>query len=506
MPQSISVDSLGVNTALPNTLYAHNGTRLLDDGTLLLDGHLEVFQQFNTSEVYVPEPGEDDGHCFKSLKFIEKNLIDVSNKETLGEGVSDAKGRLLIKQNEKVEEAQKDILLRQGITIVYINRHPNKEENAATNRLATALKEVGKKDVKTKVGEKFRFTRVKTERLLKGTRKLEEKDVQDFEAKEASREITMDAKVRAIVEPARLEDDADESDSERIRAARKKLLTSISQVFNELEGRNRVDGKDIGDILRQIVSEIVSDRYHRMHLSEDVEEDNYLSSHALTTTVLSVNIAGRLGYSFDEILEMSYGALLHDIGMLRVKPEVRSKAEKLDHDERHMIDKHPVRGLEMCQYLRKIPATTPIIIMQENERLDGSGFPRGKSLKSLHPYSRIVSVAACYDAMTRKRPYRDAILPYNVMTELLFNVKSKKLDADCVRSLLESLGLFPVASRVELSDGRKGTVLDAAGSAYTRPVIAVDTDKLNKATQKVDVVDLQHAKNKNTTIIRAVPV
>lgn len=113
-------------------------------------------------------------------------------------------------------------------------------------------------------------------------------------------------------------------------------------------------------------------------------------------------------------------------------------------------------------------------------------------------------VAASYDALMRERPYRPGKHPYKAMEEVLKQVHTKRFDAMPVKALLETLALFPIASGVQLSDGRYGRVLDSAGTLYTRPVIQIELDAERKPLRDTEIVDLQKDNHKTTQIVRAV--
>ncbi|NUQ35074.1 MAG: hypothetical protein HUU29_09060, partial [Planctomycetaceae bacterium] len=250
---------------------------------------------------------------------------------------------------------------------------------------------------------------------------------------------------------------------------------------------------------------LVSNRFHRLHIAEPDEDKHYLPSHSLNTTIFSINMAARLGFAMSEILELGYGAVLHDVGMMRVKPEIVNKAQPLTPNEMAEIRMHPSFGLDLIHPIKSLPVTTPIICYQENERLDGSGYPMAKGTAILLTFTRIVTIAASYDAMTRTRPYRAALAPYDAITELLKAVHAGKLDSDCTRALLETLSLFPICSGVELSDGRVGYVLDTQGNNYTRPVIAIEYKNDGQPLDQELILDLQRTENQAIRIVRAIP-
>ncbi len=114
---------------------------------------------------------------------------------------------------------------------------------------------------------------------------------------------------------------------------------------------------------------------------------------------------------------IEFGAVLHDIGMLGVPPELLQKKEKLTNEDWNTIRRHPVLGYNL---LRGIPSLNNVgkIILYHHERYDGKGYPSGLKGESIPLNAQIISVAEAFDAMTVKHAYREAMNPEQAMKEL----------------------------------------------------------------------------------------
>jgi HD-GYP domain-containing protein (c-di-GMP phosphodiesterase class II) len=106
-----------------------------------------------------------------------------------------------------------------------------------------------------------------------------------------------------------------------------------------------------------------------------------------------------------EALEL--GALLHDIGEIRVPEAILKKAEALTPDEWITIQRHPEWGVEL---LETVPLLTPAldVVGSHHERCDGSGYPHGLKTEEIPITARIFAVVDTLDAMTHARPHRPA--------------------------------------------------------------------------------------------------
>ena len=137
-------------------------------------------------------------------------------------------------------------------------------------------------------------------------------------------------------------------------------------------------------------------------------KDEYTQGHSARVAEESVNIARYLSLSDTEIQRMWLAGYLHDIGKIGIKEAVLNKPGKLNEEEWHLIQQHPVVA---GRILGPIPELSDIIdiIVHHHERYDGSGYPDGLEGNAIPLGARILAVADTYDALTSRRPYRDSL-------------------------------------------------------------------------------------------------
>jgi putative nucleotidyltransferase with HDIG domain len=141
--------------------------------------------------------------------------------------------------------------------------------------------------------------------------------------------------------------------------------------------------------------------------------DKETEGHTQRVTVLTKRLARMLGVSGDELLHITRGALLHDIGKMAIPDSILLKPGSLTDEERELIKKHPVYAYEM---LSPIEFLRPAIDIPHyhHEKWDGSGYPVGLSGKEIPFAARIFPVIDVWDALTSDRPYRKGLLPDEV--------------------------------------------------------------------------------------------
>jgi len=150
----------------------------------------------------------------------------------------------------------------------------------------------------------------------------------------------------------------------------------------------------------------------------------------------AVTIARALSMNESEVTLIRRAALLHDIGKLGVSNAILDKPAKLTAEEWVIVKKHPQYSLEILQ---RIPSFHQLseIAGSHHEKLDGSGYFRNLTSGQLSLSARILTVADIYDALSAKRPYRDA-LPLEQVLSIIQKDAPHALDADCVEALKSS--------------------------------------------------------------------
>lgn len=130
--------------------------------------------------------------------------------------------------------------------------------------------------------------------------------------------------------------------------------------------------------------------------------------HTERTTELTVRMAGAFGVDDEWIVHARRGALLHDVGMMRVPERILFKREKLTEEEWEVLRLHPVYAGEI---LDPIPLLRPAMPIPQchHERWNGSGYPAGLAGDEIPLEARIFAVADVWDSMLSSRPYRDAL-------------------------------------------------------------------------------------------------
>jgi putative nucleotidyltransferase with HDIG domain len=154
-------------------------------------------------------------------------------------------------------------------------------------------------------------------------------------------------------------------------------------------------------------------------LGEVIEDDDhYTGEHSRGVVQLSAEIAQELGMSDREQRLVEFGALLHDVGKVRVPNAIINKPGPLDDDEWAIMRRHTIDGEAMLARVGGMMHEVGRIVRGSHEDWDGTGYPDGLAGEEIPLASRIVSCADAYSAMTTDRSYRRALGPDKAVAEL----------------------------------------------------------------------------------------
>lgn len=169
--------------------------------------------------------------------------------------------------------------------------------------------------------------------------------------------------------------------------------------------------------------------------------------HSTRVAEISVGIAQQFGIGVELERDLRRAALLHDIGKLGISSLILDKPGKPSDEEFHEIKKHPDYTQRILQQVQAF-GTLADVASAHHERLDGRGYHRRLDGTELPWVARVLAVADVCEALSAKRPYRDA-LPWSRIEEILTRESGTGLDPECVQALFRWHARNELGSRIE---------------------------------------------------------
>jgi putative nucleotidyltransferase with HDIG domain len=279
---------------------------------------------------------------------------------------------------------------------------------------------------------------------------------------------------------------------ENAKAMQSEATELISRCMSDIKMGTALELVEFTDISGRMIESLAQNHNALICVTQLREKDRYLMEHSFNVSVLMGILAHALGYSGDILQEMVTGALLHDVGKIRIADEILHKPGKFLPEEWDEMKRHVTYGEEILQKTPSITAIMMDICAQHHERIDGGGYPRGLSGDEIPIHSRMASVVDVYDAITAERVYHKGMAPTVALKKLMEWSTEGHLDQQLVRHFINAMGVYPVGSVVELDKQKLAVVLEANPGDPKKPkVIQMYDLKIRRYVNKlaIDLAD-----------------
>lgn len=252
----------------------------------------------------------------------------------------------------------------------------------------------------------------------------------------------------------------------------------LHRVVEDIRAGNSLQLDAIDEVIEDMVDSMVRNPDALMWVARIREKNLTVYDHGLSVAVSLIAFGRHLGYPKDELSQLGMVGLLLDVGKIKLPRELLEKNARLSSEEFELIKDHVDLGLDI---LKQTPNIHPDVlegIAQHHERMNGTGYPNCLMGEAIGVFGRMAAIADTYAAVTRRRPYAEAVSPHEAL-QMLSNWSGTQFHADMVEQFIQSIGVFPVGSLVELSTGEVAVVVTHNKLKRLRPKVLVitETDK-----------------------------
>ena len=207
----------------------------------------------------------------------------------------------------------------------------------------------------------------------------------------------------------------------------------------------------------------------RIQPSHENREKNYLVIHSMRSTVYALVIGLQLKFPIHKLIELGVSCILHEIGLIRLPPQLYLGNKVLTPVEKNAILTHPVISYNILREF-SFPLNICLGVLEHHERENGDGYPRKLTKEKISIYAKIIAVACSYEAVTAPRPYKEARDAYSGIIDIMKN-QGKQYDETIIRALLFSVSLYPIGLYVLLSNNKIGQVVDVNPENPKFPIV-----------------------------------
>ena len=187
-------------------------------------------------------------------------------------------------------------------------------------------------------------------------------------------------------------------------------------------------------------------------------KNDYLYRHPVAVSIISNLIGNWMKLPENELAILTIGALLHNVGSMRLPESILNKEGPLQPEEFELIKSHPMIGYELLEQTVGVSKRSALIALQHHERVDGTGYPLRLMSSQVDELSKIVAVADVFHAMTCNRGYRHAA-SYSEILHQMYSGTIGQFDYKVLRTVMQRLMNAMVGCEAALSDERRGKII-----------------------------------------------
>jgi len=268
-----------------------------------------------------------------------------------------------------------------------------------------------------------------------------------------------------------------QSDTDKLEKAEefyRGLLYYAENTFVRAAVSDELDFNAINEKIRVIIDFLKENRRFLMRvlkITEPAPDKSYIATHSVRSTIISLIIGTHLKLPNHRLLELGVAAFTHEIGMLKLPSQIYLSQRQLTPQEQRTVITHTILGFNLLKSL-KFPIPVCLAALEHHERENASGYPRRLTGDKIGLFSKIIAVACSYEALSSKRPHKEAKDGYTGMIELLKN-EGKQYDDTVIKALVVSQSIYPIGLYVLLSNGKKGQVIDVTPETPRFPIVQV---------------------------------
>jgi putative nucleotidyltransferase with HDIG domain len=251
-----------------------------------------------------------------------------------------------------------------------------------------------------------------------------------------------------------------------------KIITGLMQ---DIRLGKQIETEQAAQVVEQMTNSIFRNKDAMLSLTRLRGKDDYTFQHCVGVCTLLVSFARAMELDRDTIQAIGVGALLHDVGKMKVPDAVLNKPGKLTDDEFKIMKSHVVHSRIL---LEDTPGMTQIgidVAAQHHERFDGSGYPLGLKQDGISLYGQMAAIVDVYDAITADRCYHKG-METPVALRKLVEWSKFHFNEKLVHSFVRSVGIYPVGTLVRLESEQLGIVIGQHEKNLLTPKIRVMYD------------------------------
>lgn len=279
----------------------------------------------------------------------------------------------------------------------------------------------------------------------------------------------------------------------------------VSDFMERIARGQGVDTKAAKAAVAECVNSILHSPDAFLWLNQLKNKDEYTAQHSLNVCVLSIVLGRHINFSMENLNNVGLCGMMHDMGKMLVPLHILNKPGRLEPDEMEIMRSHASLGYELLKSSQDMYRGAVDSAHSHHETLDGKGYPNKLNHKQLSLFTRVVTIADMYDAITSDRVYQKGRTHLEA-TSIMSDLSGTHLDGNLVVKFIEALGVYPPGCVVAMTNNCIAIVVEVNELVRLRPriIILLDQDQQPVPEEVINLADMPLDDRGNLLTIRGI--
>lgn len=252
--------------------------------------------------------------------------------------------------------------------------------------------------------------------------------------------------------------------------------TAVRTFMQDVRFGRQLESDVVDEVVDNITESVFRNKDALITLSRIKTVDQYTFMHSISVCVLMTSFARAMEYDAETTRQIAVGSLLHDLGKMRVPPEILNKPGPLTDDEFLVMKRHVDYGEELLAEHDWMSDLSMRVVLEHHERIDGTGYPHGLFGDELSDVGRMSAIVDVYDALTSNRCYKKSWEPTYTLGKMMEWSRDHFGEA-VTHQFVRCVGIYPVGTLVRLNSGKLAVVIEQHEDHLLQPRVRVVFDE-----------------------------
>jgi len=267
------------------------------------------------------------------------------------------------------------------------------------------------------------------------------------------------------------------------------LSDVTSEMLNNIVNNKKLDMPQLKKAVSPMIDSVLRNPDAYAWLTRMKQADNYTYNHSICCAVWAVAFGRHLGMPRKDLQSLAIGALLFDVGKMRLPEKLINNPNRYNNIEFNIIKQHVEHSLEILKETDDVNDDVYNMVKMHHERHNGSGYPDGLKGDQITIYGKIAGLVDCYDAMISERVFASALSPHDAIKKF-YEWRNIDFQAELVEQFIQIVGIYPAGTLVELSNGMVGVIVNQHRVWRLRPQIMLLLNENKEPLTDFKTIDL----------------